>query len=300
MKIERILVGTDTSKASQIAVNQSAALAAHLDAELVVMYVGTKPEHEEHASTLLAVSSVMNQLAEEMFNKDQRTIDYLVKTAEEAGARVVRHVVSGDPADAICEAAIELDADLVVTGTRGRSGLGRLLLGSVAERVVHTCSKPTMVARGDHIPSGGYKRVLVPTDFSQHADAAVDLALAVGAPDLELELLHCWQLPTGVGAGPASVVGPIMESIDKKIRAKGADTVSSLVDAGATVSFHATMAPPAQGVADRIEAGGFDLVVLGTHGRRGISRFLLGSVAEAAVHHAPCSVLVVPPHEGIA
>ena len=294
MKIERILVGTDTSKASQVAVGQAAALAAHLDAELILMYVGSKPE-EEDGPSIFGISGVMSQLADEMYKKDQRTVDYLVKSAEEAGARVTRHVVTGDPAEAICEEAVALDVDLVVTGTHGRSGLDRLLLGSVAERVVHACSKPTMVARGDIVPSGGYRKVLVPTDFSALAGAAMAMAVAVGAPDLELELLHCWQLPTGVGSGPASVVKPIIESIEQRIQARGNETVSALVDSGATVSFHMVMAPPAKGVADRTASGEFELVVLGTQGRRGISRFLLGSVAEAAVHHAPCSVLVVPP-----
>lgn len=295
MKLERILVATDTSKASQVAVNQAAPLAAHLDAELILMYVGTRPEQESDIPALFAMSTVLNQLAEEMFKRDQRVVDFLVKTAEEAGARVTRHVVSGDPADAICEAAVELDVDLVVTGTQGRTGLDKFLLGSVAERVVRICSRPVMVARGEVVPAGGYRSILVPTDFSEHADRAVDMALSLGAADCDYELLHCWRLPTGVGAGPASVVEPIIASIAKRIQARGADAVASLVEAGATVTFRASMQSPAQGVAERSADGKFELVVLGSHGRRGISRFLLGSVAEAAIHYAQSSVLVVPP-----
>lgn len=295
MKLERILVATDTSKSSQVAVNQAAAIAAHLDAELTLMYVGTEPEHESDIPSLFAMSSVMQELAEEMFKRDQRVVDFLVKSAEDAGARVTRHLAHGDPADAICDAADELDVDLVVCGSRGRSGLEALLLGSVAERIVHVCPRPIMVARGEVVPRGGYNSILVPTDFSDHADAAVAMALTLGAPDCNYELLHCWRLPVGVGAGPSSVVEPIIASIEKKIRARGADAISALVEAGATVSFRATMQPPAQGVAERSSDGEFELVVLGSHGRRGISRFLLGSVAEAAIHHSPSSVLVVPP-----
>lgn len=297
MKLDRLLVATDTSKASQIAVNQAAAIAAHNDAELVLMYVGIRPEQESDIPSLFAMSNVMNQLAEEMFKRDEKIVDFLIKSAEEAGARVTSHIVSGDPADAICDAAVELDVDLVVTGTQGRSGLDKFLLGSVAERVVHICSRPVMVARGDVVPSGGYRSILVPTDFSEHADAAVEMAMALGAPDCDYELLHCWRLPTGIGAGPASVVEPIIESIEKKIHAKGADAINRLVEAGATVTFRAAMGAPSQGVAERSRDGKFELVVLGSQGRRGISRFLLGSVAEAAIHHAPSSVLVVPPQQ---
>lgn len=297
MNLQRILVATDTSKASQIAVNQAAAIAAYRDAELVLMYVGTEPDHETDIPipSLFAVSSVMQELAEQMFKHDQRVIDFLVKSAEEAGARVTRHEVSGDPADAICNAAIELDIDLVVCGSQGRSGLDKLLLGSVAERVIHICTRPIMVARGDVVPTGGYRKILVPTDFSEHADRAIDMAMSLGASDCSYELLHCWRLPTGIGGGPASVVEPIIESIEKKIRAKGADAVSTLVERGATVTFRTMMQPPIQGVSERSKDGEFELVVMGSQGRRGISRFLLGSVAQASIHHAPCSVLIVPP-----
>lgn len=295
MKIGTILVGTDTSKPSEIAVKQAAALALYLDAEMILTYVGSKPEDDHEMPTVFAVSSEMIRLAEEMFNHDKRIVDELAGAAEEAGVRVKRHVVSGNPADKLCEAAESFDVDLVVTGTHGRTGLDRFLLGSVAERVVRASSRPVMVARDGEVPTGGYRRILVPTDFSPQASRAVEFALALGSPDCSIELLHCWSLPPGVGTGPASVLQPIMRSVEREVANRGKSEIENLVAGGGSVTFHAVRKPPAQGVSERVAETDVDLVVMGSHGRRGFSRLMLGSVTINTLHHARCSVVVVPP-----
>lgn len=296
MKIGTILVGTDTSKPSEIAVKQSAALALYLDAEMILTYVGSKPEDDhELPPTVFAVSSEMIRLAEEMFKHDKRIVDELAGAAEASGVRVKRHVVSGNPADQLCEAAEVFDVDLVVTGTHGRTGLDRFLLGSVAERVVRTSSRPVMVARDGHVPTHGYQRILVPTDFSPQASRAVEVAVALGSSDCSIELLHCWSLPPGVGTGPASVLQPIIRSVEREVARRGESEIESLVAGGGSVTFHAVRKPPAQGVSDRVAETDVDLVVMGSHGRRGFSRLMLGSVTINTLHHANCSVVVVPP-----
>jgi nucleotide-binding universal stress UspA family protein len=313
MKMQRLLVATDTSRASEVAVDQAAALAAHLGAELVLMYVGTGPEHARDLPAVFATSAEMERLSKEMFRHDRRVIDTLASSASELGIKVVQHVVSGEPAHAICEAARDLEADLVVTGTHGRTGIDRFLIGSVAERVVRSSPVPVMVARshgeidqppeanldrgplGGALPSAGYRKILVPTDFSDHAGRATELALTVGAEGCEIELFHCWRLPAGIGAGPSSVVQPIVRSVEREVAARGQAAIKSWGDRGANMTFHSVRKPPVQGVADRIATADIDLVVMGTHGRGALSRLILGSVSSATVHQAPCSVIVVPP-----
>lgn len=295
MKIEKILVGTDTSQPSEIAVEQAAALALRLEAELILMYVGAKPEDHHELPAVFATSAEMVRLAEEMFHHDQRVVEQLAGQAEETGVAVRRHVVSGSPAEKLCEAAESFDVDLVVTGTHGRTGIDRFLLGSVAERVVRCSHRPVMVARGEDAHSRGFAKILVPTDFSPQSERALDLAMALGTPDCAIELLHCWTLPAGVGAGPASVLQPIVRSVEREIESRGEALISQLVERGGSVTFHAVRKAPAQGVADRIAEANVDLVVMGSHGRRGLSRLLLGSVTTATLHEARCSVVVVPP-----
>src|SRR5690606_34167442 len=173
------------------------------------------------------------------------------------------------------------------TGTHGRTGIDRFLLGSVAERVVRSSVVPVMVARErGALPSAGYRKILVPTDFSDHAARAVELALLLGAEGCEIELFHCWRLPAGIGAGPSSVVQPIVRSVEREVAARGQAAIESFSERGANLTFHAVRKPPVQGVADRVAAADFDLVVMGTHGRGTLSRFILGSVSSATVHQA--------------
>lgn len=294
-KIRRILCATDTSRASQPAVTKAAALAVYLDVELVIMYVSTAEDDGSDLSSIFAMSREIKRLADEMLKHDQAALDVLVEGARAAGARVRRHLVIGHAADEIVKAAVELEADLVISGTHGRTGVDKFLLGSVAERLIRISTVPVMVARNPvHVPANGYKKILVPTDFSDHAKAAFNLAVALGSPDCEIELLHCWRLPPGAGAGPSSVVESIIRSIDHEIRDRGKGTLSELVKGGATVTFHAVRKPPSSGISERIGEGDFDLVVMGSHGRSGLRRFVLGSVAETTIHYAPCSVVTVP------
>ena len=293
--VKRVLCATDTSKASRHAVMKAAALSAFLDAELILTYVSTTADADDDIPAILATLREYKRLADEMLKHDHAALDILVADAEASGAKVQRHATSGDPADEIVKAAEKFSADLIVTGTHGRTGIDKFLLGSVAERVIRIATRPVMVARNpEFMPAAGYRKILVPTDFSESARRAFELAAALATKDCEIELLHCWRLPPGVGAGPTAVVDSIIRSIDREIRARGEKTASELAREGATVTFHAVRQPPAQGVAERISEGDFDLVVMGSHGRSGLSRFILGSVAETTIHYAPCSVITVP------
>lgn len=297
MNIRKLLVGTDTSRASEVAVTQAAALAKHLGADMILMYVGIKPETEHDVPAMFATSAEMKRLAEAMYRRDVRAVDALIERARSIGVAVERRIVDGDPASALVDAAVELDADLVVAGTHGRTGIDKFLLGSVADRIVHSSTRPVMVARdSDSDPVAGYRRILVPTDFSATAHAAAELALAVASADAELTLLHCWRLPTGVSSGPASVVDPIVRSVEREIRSEGQQLIATL-GAAATVVFKTVRKPPEQGVSEALDDGEFDLVVIGSQGRTGLARFLLGSVATATLHNAQCSVIIVPPSD---
>jgi nucleotide-binding universal stress UspA family protein len=140
------------------------------------------------------------------------------------------------------------------------------------------------------------RRILVAVDFSEPSrlafDDAAELAQKFGA---ELDVLHVWEVPSFVPPEVAVVVGSGAELADavKKAAEKGLD--SFVADAARRgIAVHAArleMGLPASTIADA--ATDYDLLVLGTHGRSGLTRFLLGSVAERVVRHAPCPVLTV-------
>ena len=120
------------------------------------------------------------------------------------GLEVDGRVVVGSPAREICRQAEVLDVDLVVVGTRGQGGVGRLLLGSTAERVVQHCRRPVVTVHPHDAGEERLQTVLLPTDFSAGAEAAAEAAVevfALGGRRRGSVLLHAWQVPVEVAVG---------------------------------------------------------------------------------------------------
>jgi len=146
------------------------------------------------------------------------------------------------------------------------------------------------------------RRMLVPIDFSEPSRAAFEYAAELARRfEAEVHVLHVWEAPTFVAPGSA-VGGSSATSISDIVR-KGAERaldefVTAAINRGRIVhSSRAEAGHPAHAIVDAAAAGRYDLIVLGTHGRTGLSRALIGSVAERVVRHAPCPVLTVrSPH----
>jgi nucleotide-binding universal stress UspA family protein len=137
-------------------------------------------------------------------------------------------------------------------------------------------------------------KILCPTDFSEPsmeaARAAVRLIRASGG---ELTLLHAYQYPTAMYMRGAYPTPGLTRDIDAAVDQQLADLRTSLDAPGVKVSIEKALGAPWDEIVRRAKAGGFDLIVLATHGRTGLARALIGSVAEKVVRHAPCDVLVV-------
>jgi nucleotide-binding universal stress UspA family protein len=137
--------------------------------------------------------------------------------------------------------------------------------------------------------------MLVATDFSASSARALDAAIQLAAPEARIDVLHCLELPLSL-----SVYSAVQETLSRSARdaitrdldAAGESLVAAHRRPGLDLSFRTHVGPPTLGIIHQLEAGDFELAVLGSHGRRGVRRALLGSVAEAVVRRAPCSVLV--------
>ncbi|HSB54071.1 MAG TPA: universal stress protein [Gemmatimonadales bacterium] len=153
--------------------------------------------------------------------------------------------------------------------------------------------------QNDRRQSGGYRRILWPTDFSPVAKAAVPHALRLADADAELVILHVWAPPVMVAPPPAPGVSWVR--LDKELREAAREQLQRATEdvraRGGKVRVRNLLvqgAPVAQisRVAKRLAC---DLIVLATHGRTGLRHVLLGSVAENVVRYAPCPVLTVRP-----
>ena len=194
-----------------------------------------------------------------------------------------------NPAQLILDSADNLSADLVVVGVRGRSRLSEMVLGSVSHRVLLHGSRPTLIVKG---ASRKVQRVLVAIEDRDDADRiAAWLTKHPFADPAELCVLHA-VVPIGVD-DPYDAMGTRTwwEGAERYAEELVKSTASKLMTPRYTVSTKVATGHAASVIEE--EAKAVDLVVITSHGRKGISRFLLGSVSHAVVHHVSCPVLVL-------
>jgi nucleotide-binding universal stress UspA family protein len=295
----RIVVGVDLSPESERAVEHAIDRARRVGAEVVLVLAGQVPMAAVPAGDADAVdgagaTEAYGRLLGEQLAADRDQLGRLRDRWLGQGVELTHVVADGFPDEALPQLATETAAELIAVGTHGRTGLKRFALGSVAERVVRQAPCPVIVARGP-APAGGYRRVVVGTDFSPQAEPALTQAIAFAAPRAQVDVVHCWQVWPWVSAPDlgAPVVVDVGVDLLAKVKDDGARLIARLRDrAELDFTFHVLERPIAQGVDEFARESRADLVVVGSHGRRGLRRFVLGSVAEATVRHAPCSVLV--------
>jgi len=296
MGFSTIAVGVDLSPSSQLAVAQAMSLARHDGAKIVLIHVGLVPEQPEGIPpSMRETAARYHGILLERLGAERGELEALRQRLLGQGVEISHVVVDGFPDTAVAETAKEVGADLIAVGTHGRTGVSRVILGSVAEKTVRLAESSVLVARGaPDAAEGGFHRVLVGTDFSPLADKAVERAVAVAAPGAMIEVVHAWHVPLDLSpeGSVAPVLAELRESLDADSDRAGAELVAAWKARGVTVRYTPIEAPASGALTERAEAIAADLVVVGSHGRRGLRRFFLGSVAEATVRHAPCSVLV--------
>jgi nucleotide-binding universal stress UspA family protein len=213
--------------------------------------------------------------------------------AKAAGlARVSRKLLAGVPWHAIVETLADPSFDLVVMGSHGRTGLARVLLGSVAEKVVRHAPCPVLVVRPSSQPKP-FTHVLCPVDFSAYSRDAMELAAELVRPGgAGILLFHSLELPVAYAGDPH--VPDFMSALDQRSAAlleRWAADLRGKVKVPVTTCSRIGR-PGQQTLALLEHEPTVDLVVIGSHGHTGIKRALLGSVAEKVVRHAQCPVLV--------
>jgi nucleotide-binding universal stress UspA family protein len=289
-----IAVGVDFSLESQRAVRQALEIARTLDRELVLVHVAPVLDSLEPPPTGTRGPGRIRDHLAEMLARGREQVTELREQLAREGARV-RHAVIEDLPDAgLITAAGQIGADLMVVGTHGYSGLDWLLFGSVALRVIRRSDVDVLVAREPQAV-GGFRRILVGTDFSPSASRAFDRARELAAPDAEIDVVHMYhgQAPAALydearGLVDAELDGTVMAELERA----GQSFIGERRDAGPVLRFYAARGRPVTGLLGWLGHERFDLVAIGSHGRHDFTRWMLGSAAEAVARRAPCSVLV--------
>lgn len=285
MELERIVVGIDFSPESELALEHAVALSRKTGAEILMLHARDVIELDDHpdAGNLAAREQ---ELARERLAELREN---------HRGVELSHALVDGPAAEAITAATASIGASITAVGTHGRTGIRRFLLGSVAEKVVRRSTNHVLVVRPGQRP-GRYRRILVATDFSDNAEKALSSAIALAEPDAEIELAHFWQMPNAIAstyvpiAGRTDAYRRLAASLEATARAKGEALIERFRDSPVSIELLIAEGLPAPGVISN--AAGLDLIAMGRRGLTGLSRWLIGSVTEAVVRHAPCSVLV--------
>jgi nucleotide-binding universal stress UspA family protein len=288
MGITRVVAATDFSPEADLAFSHGVAIARRLGAALTVVHA--EPDEQAGDGPLAAIAA-------EAHAEAQAELEARVAAASSGGIDTDGVLRAGAPDEVIAEVARELGAELTVVGTHGHTGVKRFFLGSVAERVVKRSIDAALVVRGAP-PEDGFARILVATDFSDAALAALRGALALAAPDAHIDVVHAWQYPPGTWgrlAARSAAYASIRDAIVAQAEAAAAELTKDPAVGGRPLHVDLRQGAPAATIADAADHGHHDLIAVGTHGHQGVRRFLLGSVAEAVVRHAHCSVLVAHP-----
>lgn len=288
---DRILVPTDGSDHAERAAHHAASLARAFDTGIHAISV---IDLERDAGAFSA-GGISQEFRERLESESESAVDAVADVAGDVPVETA--VVEGQTEETILEYAADVDADLVVMGTGGRRGLRRFVTGDVTEYVVRQSPVPVMTVQAvEDPPETDYGRVLIPTDGSEAAMAAIDHALAVaGAFDATLHAVNVVDVRAISAGSDAMPDAGLVERLVERGEADTGVVAERAAEAGVNVVTEVHEGTPAGAILEYADEEGMDLVVMGTHGRTGLDRLLLGSTTERVIRRSPVPVLATRP-----
>lgn len=293
----RVLVAIDGSRQADIAMDLVAGI-SWPDATTIRLVMAVEVSANQLAGPWpsLAVGET-DRLDAEMRCAAEQALAERRPRLERPGVTVESSILEGRPASAIIHETKAMDAELVVVGSRGHGTIESMLLGSVSAEVVDHAPAPVLVARGGRID-----RVVLAWDGS--ACAARAATLVRGWPIFcrsHVRVVSVADIGTPWWTGfpePGSAeLVPMLRESEMAVRdecgRRARSMKARLVAAGLRAEADPREGDPASQILAAASEAGADLIVLGTHGRTGLARLMLGSVARNVLMHASCSVLIV-------
>jgi nucleotide-binding universal stress UspA family protein len=280
-KYKKILVAIDGSETSIHALKESFKLATNEKSWITV--VAVVPSYQGDLDTM-AVGSLM----EAMRKPAEDALTEAKKIASEERALIKAVIEEGETHERVLDLAEAENCDLIVMGRRGLRRFERALVGSATARVIGYSHRDVLVIPRD--TSVGWKKVLVATDGSKHSAIAVDHAINFAKSyGGELKVLSVVDMPDELyGEAPE-----LVDDLVKKSRAFAEKAQEQAEANGVSAEIFVREAEAYKAITDLAAEEKVEIIVMGSHGRTGLKRLLMGSVTEKVIGHAPCPVLVV-------
>jgi len=290
VKLERILVPTDFSESADAAVVYAIDTARSSGACIHLIHAYAVPSVAIGHAGAIGVAEVIGSIRQGASQK----LEVVKRKVEAAGLECGMDLSAMSPPDAIAAAALKTQADCIIMGTRGLTGIRHAIMGSIAERTLRTAPCPVLTVHGHaQAPPAIARKILVPTDFSAESMAALEMAVEWAGPETEVVLLHAHYdvglvkpLVPEDGLDESATRQHVQARMDEAVRAVAPDDsrISTRVEEGvneSTAILHVAGEP------------GFDLIVMGTHGRTGLKHLVMGSVAEHVLREAKCPTVAI-------
>jgi len=236
-----------------------------------------------------AAEEIYKTLEQSMKEDGERLLDRIQSLLPMHAGPATKQLRIGSPAEVIVSMAEEQKADLIVMGARGLSPVKELLFGSVSHRILTLAPCATLVVNG---PAKAMKQILLPLQGQSDAEAAIRFlqlkpfhdAIKITVLTVLPETAPPW--PTNAAAAAAST----------EILEKQTDYINGVAERLRAIGYEAqgvaVVGTPPTIILQEATTLRSDLILMGTRGRQGITRFVLGSVSHAVLHKTPCSVLV--------
>ncbi|MFQ5715121.1 MAG: universal stress protein [Candidatus Scalinduaceae bacterium] len=294
---KRILIATDFSECSKVALDICISAYKCMKTKLYVLHTIEKLPHDyTHLLSSTTHSNMKQKLEEEAMNKIKAMLPEELLGSED----IVPIVRFGKPFLEIIKVAKEEDVDIIAIGTHGRAGVDRVILGSVAERVARKAHCPVMVVRSEKYI--GFKRIIVPIDFSDCSRMALEYAAATArAHRSKLTILHVFEEsfiePYVRAANSEEEAQEIVRRIEQVNESKYVEFLMKIDLGGVEYDRLLRKGIPSNEIVETAREQQAQLIVVGTHGRSGIKHMLIGSDAEEVVRNSPCDIIVVKPEK---
>jgi nucleotide-binding universal stress UspA family protein len=284
---ERLLLATDGSQFGEGAIREAIRLAKKCASKLsAISVIETNPEYE----------TIAPQLLEKAEKTAREHLESVKAQAKKEGVDITTTILEGeDSYNYIAEEAAKNKISMIIMGRRGRTGLKRLVMGSTTARVIgHAPCNVLVVPRAAQVE---FKNILVATDGSRHAAAAASEAVGIAKKNgskLTIISVVPAELATPTDVDFAATRRELLAEKEMQVAEKNAKAVKDAAQKeGVAVQAFVMTGKPADAIIEIAKEKSADLIIVGSHGRTGIERLLMGSVAERVIVMTSCAVLVV-------
>src|SRR3990170_106085 len=283
----RLLLATDGSLFSEGAIREAIRLAKRCSSKLAaISVIETNPEYE----------TIAPQLLEKAERPARGHLESVKAQAKKEGVEITTSILEGeDSYNFISDEAVKNKTTMIIMGRRGKTGLKRLVIGTPPARVLgHAPCNVLVVPRAAQV---GFRNILVATDGSRYAAAAASEAIGIAKKN-KSKLIVLAVVPSE-SMQPMDIVHSqmsrdVIAEKELSVAENSAKTVKAVAQKeGVAVEAFIMGGRPADAIVQTAKEKNVDVIMLGSHGKTGIDKLLMGSVAERVIVLAACAVLVV-------